>query len=156
MEAGRRLAGLAFHGIFREGQEPPLLPGDDDRPRPRGALYAERERLSSWFTQMAGAMMANEREREGPAPESKEQTVELVVGEGLPAIFVNRFYVSSNASFTRIIFAERVSGNRDLTRSILILPTSDAMALGDLLRQLIRELNGEHGSVDTKNERPST
>jgi hypothetical protein len=156
MEAGRQLAGLAIHGILVTGLERQFLPGDDGRARPRRAFYAKRERLSSWFMQMPGAMMANEQEREGLPPESKEQTVELVVGEGLPAIFVNRFYVTSNASFTRIMFAERVSGNRDLTRSILILPTSDAMALGDLLRNVIRELNGEHGPVDPKNERPST
>jgi hypothetical protein len=155
MEAGRLLAGHAFRGILLAGLERQFLPGDDGRSRPRRAFYAKREWLSSWFTQMPGAMMANEHEREGPPPEPKEQTVELVVGEGIPAIFVNRFHVSSNATFTRIIFAERVSGNRDLTRTILILPTSDAMELGDLLRRLIRELTGEHGPIETNNDRPS-
>ncbi len=47
MEDGRRLAGHAFRGMLLMGWGTGLpLPGDDGRTRPRGAFYAERERLS--------------------------------------------------------------------------------------------------------------
>jgi hypothetical protein len=93
-----------------------------------------------------------ESERKSEAPEAGERAVELKIGEGLPAIFVNRFYVTCNPTFTRIVFAERVSTNLDLSRTILILPTADARELGELLGRLISTLTGEHGPAETTDD----
>jgi hypothetical protein len=90
--------------------------------------------------------MPKEPEKNRQSTDDGKREIELVVGDGLPAIFVNRFYVTSNPSFTRIIFAERAEDNRDLSRVIVVLPTSDARELGELLQRVIRELTGGHGS----------
>jgi hypothetical protein len=91
-------------------------------------------------------MPSDERNPTDPPPEG---AIELVISEGLPAIFVNRFYVTANPSFTRIIFAERVVGDqrRDLARTVIVIPTADARELAELLISLIRSLDHENGSL---------
>lgn len=63
-----------------------------------------------------------------------------IPGEDVTAIFANFFHVHVSAETTRISFAEQVYGATEPQyRSAVVMTTSNAKALVDLLRRLIEE-----------------
>jgi len=62
-----------------------------------------------------------------------------------PSLFVNRFYAGVSPDMTRISFGETVDGTKTAYHTAIIMSTSDAKELADLILKLIK-LNQAEGS----------
>jgi hypothetical protein len=70
-------------------------------------------------------------------------------GDDIYASFANRFHVIATEGFTRIVFGESPSGGQTFYRLAVVLPTEDAKNLGEVLLDLIRQLNEEDAKDET-------
>lgn len=61
--------------------------------------------------------------------------------ENLPGIFTNRFFVLGNPVTTRVAFGERIAGNETVYRTAVVMTTSDARDLYQLLGDILKRLD---------------
>jgi len=57
----------------------------------------------------------------------------ITEAQQLPAVFINRFFLSVGPILTRISFGETIDGTDVTFRTAIIMPTSDAKELADLI-----------------------
>jgi hypothetical protein len=63
--------------------------------------------------------------------------------EFVPALYANRFLVSVNPNITRITFVEQIS-QEDKPHTAIVMVTSDALALANLIKELSDENRKQH------------
>ena len=63
--------------------------------------------------------------------------------EFVPALYANRFLVTVNPNITRITFVEQIS-QEDNPHTAIVMVTSDALALANLIKELSDENRKQH------------
>jgi hypothetical protein len=59
--------------------------------------------------------------------------------EFVPAVFSNRFFVKLNPAVTKITFADQTTTNEEIAHTGVVLLTSDAVELANLILRIFEE-----------------
>jgi hypothetical protein len=158
VEAGRHLAGLAFYDRLRKGQGRHPCPEITVAPDRVGHSTRKWE-VCPWL-QVPGwedREMQSAQDQADDKASAASQSPDTFPGEETTAVFANRFYVIGNPTFTRISFAEQVMPRgREYQRIAIILSTTDARQLADVLMNVARSLESQGSTRDGEPRSPAT